>query len=61
MLDGTMGRYLDNYWNAGNWGDDDQVPVDDSHPRGRDVQNDANIEADNGDSVYSICIRGGRL
>lgn len=59
--DGTMGRYLDNYWNFGNWGDNDKVPVDADHPLGRDVMNDDSIEMDNANSVFSICIRGGRL
>ncbi|MMZ69871.1 hypothetical protein D1872_327920 [compost metagenome] len=56
-----MGRYLDNYWNFGNWGDNDKVPVDADHPLGRDVMNDDSIEMDNANSVFSICIRGGRL
>jgi len=49
--DDTNGRYLDNYWNNA-WNGSNQ---------GRDVMNDETIGLENGDSVFSICIRGGHL
>lgn len=64
-INGTDALYLDNYWNN-NWGGTDlgngqTVPVDANHPLGRDRMNDAVLPADNAASVFSICIRGGRL
>ena len=56
----TDAIYLDNYWNN-EWGGSEGVAVDGDHPLGRDRMNDALISADNANSVFSICIRGGHL
>lgn len=53
-LNATQGRYLDAYWNLAEWGEDGSLG-------GRDVQNDANIELNNPNSVFSMCVRGGHF
>ncbi len=65
IRDTAYGRYLDNYWNN-SWGgtvlaDGTVILPDSDHPLGRDIMNDATIQMEDNDSVYSICIRGGHL
>ncbi len=60
--DATTGRYIDNYWNySGAWASTQDQANQEGIPLGRDVQNDANIQLDNNDTSFSICIRGGHL